>query len=76
MKWIKVSITTTEEARDVISDILITCGSKGVEMHDPQEFLSQIEENKGIDFADDNFINLIGNDVKISGYYNELVNIV
>ncbi|MGE5614438.1 MAG: 50S ribosomal protein L11 methyltransferase [Bacillota bacterium] len=43
MKWIKVSIKTTGEAVDVVSEMLTSLGSGGVAIKDPREFRAQAE---------------------------------
>ncbi|MGI6669107.1 MAG: 50S ribosomal protein L11 methyltransferase [Acetivibrionales bacterium] len=43
MKWIKVSIKTTGEAVDAVSDMLMSLGSGGVAIIDPSDFKKQGE---------------------------------
>ncbi|MCX7746842.1 MAG: 50S ribosomal protein L11 methyltransferase [Clostridia bacterium] len=82
MKWLEIRIKTTEEAYDAISDMLTNIGAGGVAIEDPHEIKKEIEKHDSLDYADDNFINSLGEDVVIKAYFpgnsniNELAELI
>lgn len=76
MKWTEVVIKTTEEAYDAISDMLTTIGAGGVTIEDPNDIRREIEKPNSLDYADDNFLNSLGDDVVIKAYFPGELNIV
>lgn len=74
MKWTEIKIKTTEEAYDSISDMLTTIGAGGVAIEDPNDIKKEIEKSGSLDYADDEFLNSLGEDVIIKAYFSENYN--
>jgi len=75
MKWNEIKIKTTEEAYDAISEMLTSIGSGGVAIEDPNEIKREIEKPNTLDYADDEFLNSLGEDIIIKAYFPEDRNI-
>lgn len=73
MKWTQVCVKTTEEASDVISEMLTSIGAGGVAIEDPNEIRRQIESNDSLDYADQEFLNSLGTEVTIKAYFNDKI---
>jgi ribosomal protein L11 methyltransferase len=56
MKWTKVSIKTTAEACDAVSEMLMSLGAGGVVIEDPNEVRRQVESLESPEYADGNLI--------------------
>ena len=69
MKWNEIRIKTTEEAYDAISEMLISIGSGGVAIEDPNEVKREIEKPNTLDYADDEFLNSLGEDITVKAYF-------
>ena len=69
MNWMVITVLTTTEAADMISQILIDAGSKGVMIEDKNDVaLNQRPEGQW-DIIDEEIARRIGDDVKVTGYY-------
>ena len=69
MNWLEYTVLTTTEASDMISNMLIEAGSKGVMIEDKNDVaLNQRPEGQW-DIIDEEIARRIGDDVKITGYY-------
>jgi len=69
MNWLEYTVLTTTEASDMISNLLIEAGSKGVMIEDKNDVaLNQRPEGQW-DIIDEEIARRIGDDVKITGYY-------
>ncbi|MGI6777457.1 MAG: 50S ribosomal protein L11 methyltransferase [Acetivibrionales bacterium] len=79
MDWVEVKIVTTSEASDAVSQMLTEAGSGGVVIEDPADIRKEIEKPGSLDYADDEFLCKLGNDVIIKAYFpgsrneNELI---
>jgi ribosomal protein L11 methyltransferase len=82
MKWTEVRIDTTEEAYDAVSEMLTSIGAGGVVIEDPNDIRRQVESPGSLDYADDAFLDSLGEDVVIKAYFrtdssnNELVSLI
>ncbi len=82
MKWYEVKITISEEACDAVSEMLNTIGASGVSINDPNEIRREVQKSESLDYADDEFLNSLGEDVIINAYFqgelkiNELLELV
>lgn len=74
MKWIEIKVTTIAEASDAVSDMLMSVGANGVAIEDPEDIRREISKPDTLDYADDDFINSLGNDVVIKAYFPETEN--
>lgn len=70
MKWTEVRIKTTEEAYDAVSEMLTSIGAGGVVIEDPNDIRRQIENPESLDYADEEFMNSLGEDVTVKAYFN------
>lgn len=69
MNWLEYTVLTTTEASDMISNLLIEAGSKGVMIEDKNDVaLNQRPEGQW-DIIDEEIARRIGDDVKVTGYY-------
>lgn len=71
MKWVEITIRTTEEASDAITEMLAQIGADGIACTDPYEFRNTIE-NDPLSYCDDGTIESYGEDVIIKAYFAEL----
>ena len=71
MKWIEIVVRTTEEANDAISEMLTSIGAGGVVIEDPNDIRKQIEAPNTLDYADDEFLQSLGEDVVIKAYFHD-----
>ena len=82
MKWIEIKIKTTEEACDAVSEMLTNIGAGGVAIEDPNDIRQEVSKPNTLDYADEDFLNNLGEDVVIKAYFhgntnvNELVQLV
>ena len=74
MKWTEIKVTTTGEASEAVSEMLTTVGAGGVAIEDPDDIRKEIERVGSLDYADDDFLNSLGEDVIIKAYFNEETN--
>ena len=69
MNWLEVTILTTTEASDAVSNLLIEAGSQGTMIEDKNDVqLNQRPEGQW-DIIDEAIARRIGEDVKVTGYY-------
>lgn len=71
MKWLEVIITTNQMMAEEVSDMLISLGSNGVEMVDPDAFRQAMRQNAYLDYADEGFIEQYGEHVIVKGYFQD-----
>lgn len=74
MRWIEVSVRTTQEASETIAEKLMNMGANGTEMVDPVAFRKALENNKYLDYADDGLIDKYGTDVIVKAYFSDDLN--
>lgn len=70
MKWTEIRINTTEEAYDAVSEMLTSIGAGGVVIEDPNDIRRQIESPDSLDYADDEFMSSLGEDVVVKAYFH------
>lgn len=70
MKWFEIKIITTSEASDAVSEMLSSLGAGGVSIEDPRDILSQLDNPDSLDFADEEFMNSLGDDVTTKAYFS------
>ncbi len=69
MEWLEYTVLTTTEASDMVSNLLIEAGSKGVMIEDKNDVqLNQRPEGQW-DIIDEEIARKMGDDVKVTGYY-------
>ncbi|NMA65464.1 MAG: 50S ribosomal protein L11 methyltransferase [Clostridiaceae bacterium] len=71
MKWIEIQITTTQQAQEAISELLIEKGAKGTEIVDPYAFKDVLKINEYLDYADDGLVESYGSDVIVKAWFSE-----
>ena len=71
MKWYEIRVSTTAEASDAVSDMLTTMGAGGVAIKDPFDIRKELENPNTLDYADDEFLEALGEDVIIEAYFEE-----
>lgn len=71
MDWIEVTISTTSEGTDIVSQILYDVGVAGVVIEDPSDILSFSSEPGDWDYVDEDLISNLDEDVLVRGYLGE-----
>lgn len=74
MRWIELEIKTTSEASDAICEKLIILGADGVTVEDPNEIASIINAPDSLSYADEGYVESLGNFTTIKSYFAELSN--
>lgn len=69
MKWYEIKVSTTEEASDAVAEMLTSMGAGGVAIKDPFDIRREIEKPNTLDYADEEFLEALGEDVVISAYF-------
>ena len=69
MNWLEVTVLTTTQAADMISEILISSGSAGVMIEDKNDVAANQRPEGQWDIIDESIAQRIGDDVKVTGYY-------
>lgn len=75
MKWIEIRIKTTEEAYDAVSEMLTDIGAGGVAIEDPNDIRAEVAKPNSLDYADDEFLEGLGDDVLIKAYFPDTVSL-
>ncbi len=75
MKWFEVRVKTTEEAYDAVSEMLMSIGAGGVAIEDPNDIKREISKPNSLDYADQEFMDSLGEDVIIKAYFSEEKNL-
>lgn len=71
MRWIEVTLETTEDASDAVCEMLAQLGADGIAVKDPLEIRNVLQAPDSLSFADDDFICSLGEDVNIRAYFAE-----
>ena len=71
MKWVEITIVTTEEASEAVSEMLSQLGADGIAVSDPFEIARIIEDPASLTYADEGFIESLGTDVTVKAYFAE-----
>ncbi|MDD6884313.1 MAG: 50S ribosomal protein L11 methyltransferase [Eubacteriales bacterium] len=69
MNWLELTVLTTTEASDLISEVLISAGSQGVMIEDKNDVSMNQRPEGQWDIIDEEIARRIGDDVKVTGYY-------
>ncbi|WP_455089807.1 50S ribosomal protein L11 methyltransferase [Peptoanaerobacter stomatis] len=71
MNWNEISVSTTTQATEIISNIFIEIGSKGVMIEDPSDFYYQTKDELAWDYIEKEVFDYGHEDVKIIGYFSQ-----
>jgi len=71
MRWIEITIETTEDASDAVCEMLAQLGADGIAVCDPFEIKNVIFAPDSLSFADDKFVDSLGETVNIRAYFAE-----
>jgi ribosomal protein L11 methyltransferase len=71
MNWIEITVTTSNDASEAVSELLMSKGANGTEMVDPFAFRQVLENNKYLDYADNGLIDSYGSDVVVKAYFSD-----
>lgn len=71
MKWIEVTVTTSQLASEPVSDLLLSLGANGVEMVDPEAFRRVLSDNSHLDYAEEGFLDQYGSNVVVRAYFQD-----
>ena len=72
MRWAEFTIFTTDEASDAICEMLTGIGADGIAICDPDEIRRILEDPASLTYADEGFIDSLGEKVVIKAYFAEL----
>lgn len=69
--YYQIEVSTTSQATEAISEILIRSGSHGVMIEDPLDFQFQNKEETRWDYIEEDVFKYDHEDVKITGYFSQ-----
>ena len=72
MRWAEFTIYTTDEASDAVCEMLTGIGADGIAICDPDEIRRILEDPSSLTYADEGFIDSLGEKVVIKAYFAEL----
>ena len=72
MRWAEYTIYTTDEASDAVCEMLTGIGADGIAICDPDEIRRILEDPASLTYADEGFIDSLGDRVVIKAYFAEL----
>ena len=75
MNWNEISVSTTTQATEIISNIFIEIGSKGVMIEDPNDFYYQVKDKLAWDYIEKEVFDYGHEDVKVIAYFSQEENI-
>lgn len=68
MKWFEISIATTSEGTDIMSELLFDAGAKGVVIEDKEDIIRFIKDGDGFDYTEADLPGRYDCAVKVKGY--------
>lgn len=71
MNWNEITVSTTTQATEIISNIFIEIGSKGVMIEDPNDFYYQPKDKLAWDYIEKEVFDYGHEDVKIIAYFSQ-----
>lgn len=71
MQWLEITIVTTEDASDAICEMLAQLGADGIAVENPYEIKRIIDDPDSLAYADEGYIDSLGQDVTIKAYFAE-----
>lgn len=71
MKWYEIRVNTTDEASDAVSEMLTSMGAGGVAIKDPFDIRKELLKPNTLDYADDEFLASLGDEVIIAAYFQD-----
>ncbi len=71
MKWIEVTVRTTGEACDAISEMLTVLGAYGITVQDPGEIAAILRSGDCLAYADEGYVDSLGADAAVKAYFAE-----
>ena len=69
MDWMKLTVLTTTQASELVSQLLIDAGSAGTVIEDKNDVYANQRPEGQWDIIDEEIARRIGDDVKVSGFY-------
>lgn len=71
MRWIEVTIETTQDASDAVCEMLAQLGADGIAVCDPFEIRNILSAPDSLSYADAAFVSSLGDIVAIRAYFAE-----
>jgi len=71
MRWIEVTIETTQDASDAVCEMLAQLGADGIAVCDPFEIKNILSAPESLSYADEDFFSSLGETVNIRSYFAE-----
>jgi ribosomal protein L11 methyltransferase len=69
MQWLELSIDTTHDAQELITDFLSSLGADGVQVQDAEEIREILADPASLTYADDSFVDSLDSVVHIKAYF-------
>lgn len=69
MDWMEITVLTTTEGAEIVSDALMQAGSEGTMIEDRNDVSANQRPEGQWDIIDEAIAERIGEDVKVTGYY-------
>ena len=71
MRWIEITIETTSEASEAMVEMLVQLGADGISVCDPEEISALLSSPESLAYADEGFLNSLGEDTVVRVYFAE-----
>jgi len=75
MDWFEIRVITTGAACDAVSEALVSMGTAGVAIEDPEDIRREIDSPGSLDYADEGFLESLGTDVTVKAYFPANINV-
>jgi len=75
MKWFEISIATTSEGIDIMSELLFEAGVQGVVIEDKEDIIRYLKDGEGFDYSESDLASSYDSTVKVKGYLPDDKNI-
>jgi ribosomal protein L11 methyltransferase len=69
MEWLEITIKTTQEASDAISEMLTSLGAGGVAIEDPNDIIEEISKPGFLGYTDNEFLDKLHKGVVVKAYF-------
>ncbi|MDR3264302.1 MAG: 50S ribosomal protein L11 methyltransferase [Clostridiales bacterium] len=71
MRWLEVTVNTTHEAADIVSDAFFSMGCQGVSIIDKKDVTDALKSNLYWDYVDAELLESSSDIVKVAGFFME-----
>jgi len=75
VKWFEISIATTSEGTEIMSELLFEAGVQGVVIEDKEDIVRYLKDGEGFDYSESDLAGSYDSTVKVKGYLPDNKNI-